>query len=596
MSRRVAVFTTCICLVCSLIFTILFSHLVMNSTTASAVDELENICRMSAEYLDNAAFSLKPSVSADELKVILNKIATLQNVNLAYSNENGAVLTDTRFLGFVSQDYSGNRDFIDASNEGAGIDLREYAGVNTNYVTIKLDNSCYLTASKAVPSYVASLMKTSGGLFVLVGLLLLACTYIITRLIVNKCDNLLMGSRNIREAFSEGRYDERIAFNDGGGSEAGRKINEFANRIESKLTAENNRNQALSVVMNQMQNGMLAVNSDCVITLITPIAKKLLCVFDQWEGKPVSELSKDFDLEPAFREGMAQHGVYTSEIAVRGGLNGRAKTPVRLYISPTRQGDEVIGAIAILEDITELRSMERIRNDFTANVSHELKTPLTSIIGFTETMMDAPDLPAERRQYCLEIIHMEATRLKRLVNDILSISKLEAGDKDVSLERIEFYSMAKKVCDVLQFQAKQKNIDLSINEVNEPIYVWGNKDRVEQLQMNLIENATKYNREGGSVHVSINASENNVYFIVRDTGIGIAEEHIGRLFERFYRVDKGRSRQMGGTGLGLAIVKHIAQSMGGNIAVTSQLDVGSEFTVTLPRYIPKAEEFEDYFE
>ena len=236
----------------------------------------------------------------------------------------------------------------------------------------------------------------------------------------------------------------------------------------------------------------------------------------------------------------------------------------------------------MIEDITELRRLEQMRTDFTANVSHELKTPLTSIRGFVETLLDgAIDNPEMARKF-LNIIMMEANRLTRLVNDILSISKLEAGDTEVSLGRLRLDKMASDVCEVLQIHAKEKQIDLSINENDEPIYVWGNSDRLEQLLMNLIENAIKYNQPGGSVRVSVYGTAENAYFLVSDTGIGIAEEHLPRLFERFYRVDKGRSRSMGGTGLGLAIVKHIVDLHKGAIRLHSVEGRGTEVTVTLP--------------
>ena len=225
-----------------------------------------------------------------------------------------------------------------------------------------------------------------------------------------------------------------------------------------------------------------------------------------------------------------------------------------------------------------------MRTDFTANVSHELKTPLTSIRGFVETLQAGAINNPEMAQKFLNIIMMEANRLTRLVNDILSISKLESGDTEVSLGRLRLDKMADDVCEMLKIHAKEKQVDLSINENGEPIYVWGNNDRVEQLLINLIENAIKYNQPGGTVRVSVYGTEKNAYLLVSDTGIGIAEEHIPRLFERFYRVDKGRSRSMGGTGLGLAIVKHIVVSMGGTIEVHSKLGEGTEFSVTLLRY------------
>ena len=251
-------------------------------------------------------------------------------------------------------------------------------------------------------------------------------------------------------------------------------------------------------------------------------------------------------------------------------------------MSCMRQDGRIVGALAIVEDITELRRLEQVRTDFAANVSHELKTPLTSIQGFVETLdAGAIDNPEMAHKF-LRIIMMETERLTRLINDILSISKLESGDTEVATERIRLDKKAFDICEMLTIQARAKNVTLNYRLNAEPVFIIGNPDRVEQLLVNLTENAIKYNVEGGSVTVQVFANANEANVTISDTGIGIADEHLPRLFERFYRVDKGRSRQMGGTGLGLAIVKHIVRSMGGEIEVHSKLGEGTEFLITLP--------------
>jgi len=257
---------------------------------------------------------------------------------------------------------------------------------------------------------------------------------------------------------------------------------------------------------------------------------------------------------------------------------------LRLYVSVMRQDGKVVGALALVEDITKLRMLEQVRTDFAANVSHELKTPLTSIKGFVETLMDGAIHKPEMAEKFLRIIMLEADRLTRLINDILSISKLESGDDSVTNEKIRIDEVVHNVVEMLEMHAGEKQVSLHYADCK-PTYVMGHPDRVEQMMINLIENAIKYNRPGGSVSVSIFPNGNEVNITISDTGIGIAEEHLPRLFERFYRVDKGRSRSMGGTGLGLAIVKHIVRSMGGMIEVHSKLGEGTEFLLTLPQIL-----------
>ena len=381
------------------------------------------------------------------------------------------------------------------------------------------------------------------------------------------------------DAFSEGKYDSRI---EGGSDDPDvQMFNAIVGRIQDRVLRQASRNHALSVVMNQMQNGIIAVDGNLKVILVTPVAKKLLGIIGNPEGQLVSEASKDVRLDDVFNEAMRQGGVYTNEVAARTAV-GRGHRPLRLYVSPMRNDGQVVGALAMVEDITEIRRLEQVRTDFAANVSHELKTPLTSIRGFVETLENGAIDNPEMAHKFLRIIMLETERLTRLINDILSISKLESGNDEVSIERLRLDKMAYDVADMLSIHAGEKEVTINCHLNKEPVNIMGNSDRVEQMLINLIENAIKYTKPGGSVTVQVfsNGVEANV--AISDTGIGIAEENLPRLFERFYRVDKGRSRQMGGTGLGLAIVKHIVRSMNGEIEVHSKLGEGTEFLITLP--------------
>ena len=387
------------------------------------------------------------------------------------------------------------------------------------------------------------------------------------------------------DEFSDGNFDARIEEIPGKTGEVA-KYNAVISRIQSRIFQQRSQNHAMSVVMSQMQNGIIAVDQDLRIILITPVAKKLLGVVGNSEGMPVSEASRDVRLDEVFNEAMNQPGVYTNDVAARTAV-GRGHRPLRLYVSPMRNDGKVVGALAMVEDITELRRLEQVRTDFAANVSHELKTPLTSIRGFVETLeAGAIDNPPMAHKF-LRIIMLETERLTRLINDILSISKLESGNDEVAIERIRLDKVAYDVCDMLTIHAGEKEVTIHAHMNEKPVYIMGNPDRVEQMLINLVENAIKYNKPGGSVTVQVFSDAKEANVTISDTGIGIAEEHLPRMFERFYRVDKGRSRQMGGTGLGLAIVKHIVRSMNGEIEVHSKLGEGTEFLISLP-LAPKA--------
>ena len=428
------------------------------------------------------------------------------------------------------------------------------------------------------------------GLQLLTGSKLLLCfgaLLIILVVYVLLCLNSIhrgeMLSRRVMEtldSIADGNFDARIEPLDGKKQEV-EVYNAIIGRIQERVHKQASRNHALNVVMNQMQNGIIAVDENLKVILVTPVAKKLLGIVGTPEGKFVCDASKDVRLDGVFNEAMRQGGVYTNEVAARTAV-GRGHRPLRLYVSPMRNDGRVVGALAMVEDITEIRRLEQVRTDFAANVSHELKTPLTSIRGFVETLENgAIDNPPMAHKF-LKIIMLETERLTRLINDILSISKLESGQDEVSIERLRLDKMAYDVADMLSIHAGEKEVTINCHLNKEPVMIMGNSDRIEQMLINLIENGIKYNKPGGSVTVQVfsNGLEANV--AISDTGIGIAEENLPRLFERFYRVDKGRSRQMGGTGLGLAIVKHIVRSMNGEIEVHSKLGEGTEFLITLP--------------
>ncbi|HBM81334.1 MAG TPA: PAS domain-containing sensor histidine kinase, partial [Clostridiaceae bacterium] len=253
-------------------------------------------------------------------------------------------------------------------------------------------------------------------------------------------------------------------------------------------------------------------------------------------------------------------------------------------ITDMENGNRKIGIVAIMLDITELKQLEQMKTEFVANVSHELKTPLTSIKGFAETLKSGAINDNKTRDKFLDIINVEADRLTRLINDILTLSELEGRKKRwMVFEKIDMNDVMDEIEDMMGSLAKLKKIDIKFIRDKDGSYVSGNYDRIKQMLINLTDNAIKYTPEGGSVTVKTYKKDDKVYVEVSDTGIGIAKERLPRLFERFYRVDKGRSRALGGTGLGLAIVKHIVSTMNGNIKVESELGKGTTFTASFPK-------------
>lgn len=228
----------------------------------------------------------------------------------------------------------------------------------------------------------------------------------------------------------------------------------------------------------------------------------------------------------------------------------------------------------------EMREAEKVRREFTANVSHELKTPLTSIIGYAEMLQNGVSDSEDSKKFA-GVIHKEGSRLLELIDSVISLSRLEDSNAVKTFENLEIFTIAKDLIDQLNFSAKEKSVELSIE--GPPLQIRGDRRMIQDLIFNLIDNAIKYNRVGGRVDISLSDEGNYGVITVSDTGIGIPRDDVERVFERFYRVDKSRSRKAGGTGLGLAIVKHIVEYHGGSVALHSEVNKGTTIAVKLPK-------------
>lgn len=538
-------------------------------------------CSAVAELLEDAA-------GHEERLALLEGLPSDKEIEVVYFDSDGAVLYDNCATGEpapleasaaeAEQGQIVRYESVDASGAGALCVLYIFS-----------DGACLRASCPSVSAL--TVLAQRPLVYILLGLGSCAIVFAMVYLYDARRRSISHQITDILSEFSEGRYDARIQAQRGDLREEVEQLNSVLEQIEQRVFKQRSRDHALSVVMNQMQSGIIVVDARLHILLVTPMARKLLGVAPNSEGVAIAEASKDVNLDSVFAEAMRREGIYTNEVAARTAV-GRGHRPLRLYVSPMRQEGKVIGALAMVEDITELRRLEQVRTDFVANVSHELKTPLTSIKGFVETLLDGAINNQQMAEKFLKIIMLEAERLTRLINDILSISKLESGMTEVPVERIQLDKMAFEVADMLRIHAEEKQVTINAHRNKKPVYIMGNPDRVEQMLINLIENGIKYNKPGGSVTVHVFGNEREANVTISDTGIGIAEEHLPRLFERFYRVDKGRSRSMGGTGLGLAIVKHIVRGMNGEIEVHSKLGEGTEFLITLPIAPPPSQEEE----
>ncbi len=346
---------------------------------------------------------------------------------------------------------------------------------------------------------------------------------------------------------------------------------------EALATAERSTNLLQSIITS-VDEGLIIIDRNQHLLLINDAAQKLLGLQHK-DFKRLPDISRDPPIIEAFLSVLTKGEPSSARLEIAAGINKRI---LRLQTSPLRFSDENIeGVVGAFIDITQIERLEGIRQAFLANVSHELRTPLTSITAYTETLLDGGIEDQQNNLRFLKTIHRNAERMRNLVNDISELSLIETGTVRLSFERLSLHAVVAEVFNGLAPRSQQYQVLLR-NEVLESCAVTADRRRLEQILINLVDNAIKFNQPNGEVVVSATVGTAFVEIHVRDTGVGIPPDHLPRVFERLYRVDKARSRELGGTGLGLAIVKHLTRAHGGDAEVLSTVGQGCEFIIKLP--------------
>lgn len=345
-------------------------------------------------------------------------------------------------------------------------------------------------------------------------------------------------------------------------------------------SAERERGELLSILQG-MAEGVLAVDAEERIVHINAAAAAMLGIdARQAGGERVYELTRVSAVIEVLRGALRDGTEGESEFRLADTTGERF---LDLHASPLKAGGRVSGAVVVLHDVTQLRRLEQIRRDFVTNVGHELKTPLTAIHAFVETVLDDGAMDGATRRSFLTRTLSQSRRLQALVADLLLLSRVESQEGSITMETFDLRRPVRESLSSLIPAAEAKSISVDITSNGGPVPVLGNEEMLRQAVGNLIDNAIKYSADGSRVKVLVQDSGERASVAVSDSGVGIPAEDQARIFERFYRVDKARSREVGGTGLGLAIVKHIALAHKGSVSVASQYGKGSTFTIELPR-------------
>jgi two-component system phosphate regulon sensor histidine kinase PhoR len=356
-------------------------------------------------------------------------------------------------------------------------------------------------------------------------------------------------------------------------------FHEMANRMGEKVAELTRERTQLNAMLSSLVESIVALDYRGQVLFLNPAAEQLFDVrSSDAKGRPFLEVLRQSPLNEVLRQTLSSHQAVQKEIALH--------TPTERVISvnaiPVSYGEAQTGVLAALHDITELRKLENVRREFVANVSHELKTPLTSIKGYAETLLEgAIDDPKHNRAF-LETIQEHANNLARLIDDVLDLSTIEAQRVMYRFEPINFKDVSDRIIKALEPMAKTKKVSLIVDLPQDLPKVRADREKLAQIVMNLIDNAIKFNKAEGEVRVTAEKKNGQAIFVVSDTGRGIPQEDLPRIFERFYRGNKDRSHEIPGTGLGLAIVKHLIEAHQGTVTAQSNPGEGSVFRFTLP--------------
>lgn len=509
----------------------------------------------------------------------LNNKSTFFNVNLqsldvrvTYINKDGNVIYDSQADTETMNNHNTRPEVIDARQSGIGYSERYSVSVHRKmiYVATRLSDGYIIRSSMPV-----SLIYSFENKFIRYYLLTLVIVLIFAALVSSRLSQALVKPikdlQYITSTIAEGQLAKRVTIlsSDEIG-DLGRAFNNMADKLENSLKEVTDKQNRLEAILKSMDSGVIAIDRNSKVIMINPYAEDIFGLNKNIIGQNLMDIIRDFEFENIFKHTSAE----INEIK----LLWPRERDLRIRTADIINAGELIGTVAVVQDITDIKRLENMRSQFVANVSHELKTPLTSIKGFAETLKYVQDV--DKREKFLDIINDEAERLTRLINDILTLSALEAHKLE-KVDDIDVNEIIEGVYNLTKNMADSKNIKLFIVGRSVPPII-GDSDKFKQMMINLVDNAIKYSGDGSSVFIGTDYNNSSCLIWVEDTGVGMSKQHLNRIFERFYRVDKARSRAEGGTGLGLAIVKHITLSMSGKIDVESSPGNGTKFTIEIP--------------
>ncbi|HFZ7105721.1 TPA: ATP-binding protein [Streptococcus agalactiae] len=483
------------------------------------------------------------------------------NVRITWVDNKGQVLYDTQSDAKHMKNHANRQEIKEAIKSGYGESTRWSATLTEKsiYAAQRLNNGTIVRLSVAQQTIFYLLLGMMSPLAIII-LLAIILSVLIARYIAKKVSEPL-NNIDLDHPLSNDSYEEITPLL--------RRLDSHQSKIQHQKLLLQKRQKEIDTIISKIKEGMILLDDQARIVSINAEALKLFQINDDWHGRFMMEVSRDLTLKDLIDQGLK-------------GKKKEANIDIennhyRVLVRPTTDNNRVTGLVVLLFDVTDQLQMEQLQREFTANVSHELKTPLHVISGYSELLANQMVPNEEVPQFAVKI-HKESERLVKLVEDIINLSHLDEQEK-LPQETVNLYDLTQKVLEGLQAKADKKHIQINFN--GEEAILRGNPVLLNSLVYNLCDNALTYNHEKGQVNVTLKNSPDTITLEVSDTGLGIAEKDKKRIFERFYRVDKSRSKIVGGTGLGLSIVKSALDFHNGSIKVDSHLGQGTTMTVLL---------------
>ena len=550
-------------------------HLVTLVTERSYMDELRRSLETQARI---AELSLR-AARAGTVERTIDQIAEKSGVRVTLIRADGSVVADSEADPAAMENHAKRPEFVLALKGGTGSDIRLSRTVGREFLYVAIPTTGgALRLALPTPEIDAHTQEIRSNVLraaVLAVIPIILLAGWLARRVSAQVSEIIRFARDLAKGKFEGK---RPSLSGGELGELSRTLESASQQLRSTFEQVRQERSRFETAVNGIGEGVLVVGRDKLTVLANPAMQNMFpsepCSvggrLDSWSRVEIRLLFED----------VFQHGEWRSvDLTTNEPVHRAWKVSCAPITDPS---GGVQAAVAVFYDITELEMIDRMRRDFVINVSHELRTPLTAIQGYTETLLDGAIDEAENNRRFLRIIRQNSERLAQLTSDLMALSQIEVNAREFSFLPHKVKELLIQAADALQTESQKKQIHITVEPVEEDLQVDCDSEAIRQVLLNLMDNATKYTSQGGSINLGAFLLGDEVCFFVRDTGIGIPQDHIPRLFERFYRVDKARSRALGGTGLGLAIVKHLVLAHNGQVRVESEVGKGSTFYFQIP--------------